>query len=171
MISRPDAAEYASFYADYVSRVPEGDVCEILEAQLREYKEVFTRVSEELAAKPRSENEWTLKQVLGHLAEAERIFGYRALRISRGDQTPLAGFDQDDYMREANYNQRTVPDLLAEFEHLRRANICLFRSLDEAASRRIGTASDAAVSVRALVFITSGHAGRHLQLVQERYEL
>lgn len=171
MIARPESSEYAPFYADYVSRVPEGNVCDVLESQLRDYVELFARVSDDRAAKPRKENEWTLKQVLGHLGEAERIFGYRALRIARGDKTPLAGFEQDDYMRAAHYNDRTLSDLLEEFEHLRRANLALFRSFSDEESERTGTASNATVSVRALMYITAGHAGRHLQLIRERFGL
>ena len=171
MTTRPAANEYASFYSDYVNRVPEGDVCDILETQLSDYLALFSSITDERAQTQRNPGEWTLKDILGHLCDGERIFSYRALRISRGDTTPLAGFEQDDFVRTANFNQRKVTDLLAEFEHLRRANIALFRSISDAASQNIGTASDNRVSARALIYVIAGHAGRHLELIRQRFNL
>lgn len=169
MIARPESSEYATFYADYVRRVPENNVCDFLDSQLCDYLKVFIGVSDDQAGKPRIEGEWTLKEVIGHLCDAERVFGYRALRIARGDKTPLAGFEQDDYVLAAHYNRRRLSDLLGEFAHLRSANVALFRSFTDEDSERLGTASDAAVSARALTYITAGHAARHLELIRDRY--
>jgi hypothetical protein len=169
MIQRPGPTEYAEYYTDYIHRVPEGDICAILEGQLAELRDVYSRFSDVRAAQPRVENEWSPKQVLGHLCDGERVFGYRALCISRGDTTPLPGFEQDDYVREAHSNARQLTSLIAEFEHLRRANVILFRSISDEASERLGTASDYPVTVRAIAYMLAGHAGRHLQLLRERY--
>lgn len=165
MIQRPDTTEYAEYYADYVRRVPGGDVLDILEKQLSEFRQTFSTFSDEQAMTAPKENAWTLKQVLGHLCDAERVFGYRAFRISRRDTTPLATFDQDAFVREGKFNERALSELLEELEHLRRANLVLFRSISEEASTFRGTASGYPVSVRALMYIAAGHAQRHLELI------
>src|SRR5690606_18752496 len=106
--------------------------------------------------------EWSIKEVVGHINDSERIFSYRALRISRGDSAPLAGFEQDDYVREANFGERTLPDLLEEFELIRRANLLAFSGISQSASQRQGTASGYNISVRALLYIMAGHVEHHL---------
>jgi hypothetical protein len=165
----PSSKEYAEYYSDYVKRVPEGDICEILDKQGRELREVFARFSEQRASAPRIEKEWTLKEVLGHLCDGERVFGYRACRISRGDKTPLEGFEQDDLVAGGSFNQRGLRGLLTEFEHLRAANVAMFREMTEEQSAQIGTASSYPVSARALAYIIAGHTGRHLELIRKRF--
>jgi hypothetical protein len=165
----PTSKEYADYYSDYVKRVPEGDVCETLEKQSRELREVFARFSEQRASTPRIEKEWTLKEVLGHLCDGERIFGYRACRISRGDKTPMEGFDQDVFVAGGKFNERGLRGLLAEFEHLRAANVTMFREMSEEQTASMGTASNYPVSVRALAYIIAGHASRHLELIKKRF--
>jgi hypothetical protein len=165
----PTSKEYAEYYSDYVKRVPDGDICEILEKQGRDLREVFAKFSEQRASTPRIEKEWTLKEVLGHLCDGERIFGYRACRISRGDKTPIEGFDQDVFVAGGNFNQRAMRGLLAEFEHLRAANVAMFREMTEEQTANMGTASDHLVSVRAIAYVIAGHAGRHLELIRQRF--
>ena len=168
-MQRPTNKEYAEYYNDYVRRVPEGDICETLEKQARELREMFARFNEQRASTPRIEKEWTLKEVLGHLCDAERIFGYRACRIARGDKTPMEGFDQNVFVAAGNFNQRPLRGLLAEFEHLRAANIAMYREMTDEQSGATGIASNYPVSARALAFITAGHAGRHLELIRQRF--
>jgi hypothetical protein len=165
----PSSKEYAEYYDDYVKRVPDGDICEFLEKQSRELRDVFARFSEQRASTPRIEKEWTLKEVLGHLCDGERIFGYRACRISRGDKTPIEGFEQDFFVAGGKFNQRALRGLLAEFEHLRAANVAMFRDMTEEQTANMGTASGYPVSVRAIAYIIAGHAGRHLELIKQRF--
>lgn len=113
--------------------------------------------------------EWSIKEVVGHLIDTERIWAYRALRISRNDHAPLAGFEQDDYVRESNFGQRTLPDLLEEFELIRRANILAFNRLSPEAILRCGTASNAVISVRALLYMMPGHVEHHLESLRTDY--
>ena len=170
MTSRPGSGEYADFYKDYIAHVPEGSVVEILASELIKWEQFLAEISEAQAEARTRDGKWSVKEILGHLCDAERVFGYRALRISRGDPAPLAGFEQDDYVREGHANERSVKDLFAEFRHLRMANIAMFRALPKDAWVRTGTASNASVSVRALAYITAGHEIRHLELLRKRLE-
>jgi uncharacterized damage-inducible protein DinB len=166
MLTRPERNEYSDWYADYVSRVPDGDVIEVLERQSQEMLAFLKTLSEEQAEKPPAPGKWSVKQVIGHLCDGERVLTYRAMRIARGDQTPLAGYEQDDYVRESNANGRSLADLAAEHEAVRRATIALFKSMAEQAWLRRGAANNAEVSVRALAYITAGHEQRHLELMK-----
>ena len=166
MLIRPERNEYGDWYVDYVARVPEGNVLDVLERQSKEMLAFLKTLSEEQAAQPPAPGKWSVKQVIGHLCDGERVFTYRALRFSRGDQTPLPGFEQDDYVRESHANERKLADLAAEYEALRGATIAFFRSLSPEAALRVGTASGATTSVRALAYITAGHEQRHLELMR-----
>ena len=168
MLTRPERNEYGDWYVDYVARVPEGNVLDVLEKQSKEMLAFLKTLSEEQAAQPPAPGKWSVKQVIGHLCDGERVFTYRALRFSRGDQTPLPGFEQDDYVRESHANERKLADLAAEYEALRRATIAFFRSLTPEAALRVGTASGATTSVRALAYITAGHEQRHLELMKKQ---
>src|SRR5208282_5029997 len=131
--NRPQAGEYAPYYEKYLAMVPDGEIVETLEAQLREMKLLLGTLSEEGAEYRYAAGKWSIKEVLGHSSDTERIFAYRLLRIARGDQTPLAGFEQDDYVKTGNFAARPLAELLEEFTAPRRATIALVRSLDEAA--------------------------------------
>lgn len=168
MLTRPERNEYSDWYADYVARVPDGNVIHVLEKQSFEMQAFLKRLSEEQAEKAPAPGKWSVKQVIGHLCDAERVFAYRALRFSRGDQTPLPGFEQDDYVRESGANERKLADLAAEYEALRRATIAFFKSVSPEAALRRGNASGAQVSVRALAYITAGHESRHLELMKKQ---
>ncbi len=111
----------------------------------------------------------SVKELLGHVVDGERVFSYRALRISRGDQTPLAGFEENSYVANSNFGNSNFADLVEEFALLRRANVLLFKNLTDEAWRRTGTASDATISVRALAFIMVGHVSHHTNILRERY--
>ncbi len=168
MIGLSQAGEYSEFYADYVRRAPEEDVVHALELQLSETLSVFRRVSEE-RSQEHPDGKWSVREVMGHLCDTERVFAYRAWRFSRGDQKELQGFEQDDYIRDWNYNDRTLADLTEEFAALRRATIAQFRRITPEAAARRGKANGKEVSVRALLHITLGHERRHVELIRERY--
>ena len=114
-------------------------------------------------------SKWSVKEVVGHVVDTERIFAYRLLRIARGDQTPLSGFEQDDYVREGNFSARSLAELLAEFGAVRRATTILIRSLPDKAWIRRGSANQKEVTVTALAFIIAGHELHHRAIVEQRY--
>ena len=169
LASRPLDTEYAPYYGRYVSRVPEGDVVRTLETQLAETLALLREVPEARAGRRYAEGKWSLKEVVGHMSDTERIFAYRALRIGRGDATPLPGFEQDDYVRDTDFDRVPLADLAAELEAVRRATIHLLRNMDEAALARRGTASGYEVTVRALAYIIAGHERHHVGIIRERY--
>jgi len=167
-MKRPEPTEYAPYYERYISLVPE-DADATLAGQPDEIRSLFTTVPEEKGSYAYAEGKWTVKELLSHLIDGERIFAYRALRISRGDQTPIEGFEQDDYIENSNANNRTFADLLDEFTFERKANLRLFSNISEEGSRRIGTASGNPVSARAIAYIMAGHVRHHIGVLKERY--
>ncbi len=167
--TRPDASEYASYYEKYVSLVPEGEIVATLSHQLDETLSTLRGLTEAQANSRYAPGKWSVKELIGHVIDGERIFGHRAFRFARNDQAPLPGFEQDDYVRAANFDNRQLSDLADEFEHVRRANLFVLRSLDNEAWLRRGTASEAEVSVRALAYIMAGHETHHLRILRERY--
>ncbi|PYT50836.1 MAG: DinB family protein [Acidobacteria bacterium] len=168
-MKRPEPTEYAEFYAGYVSEVPGSDVLGVLESQRVQMLQLFAARSERDGSFRYAPGKWTVKEVLGHINDAERIFAYRALRIARGDQTPLAAFEQEDFVRNGGFGERTLADLAEEFGLVRNASVALFRSLREDAWPRRGVASQKEVTVRALAFITVGHQIHHRSILEERY--
>ena len=167
--SRPEASEYAPFYHGYVSSVPEGDVVELLRSGGRELLDAIGRISEDRGGYRYGPEKWTIREVIGHLIDAERIFSYRALRVARGDRTPLASFDENTYVKSAGSDARTLADLSRELGAVRESTVLLFESLPDEAWGQSGIASNKEVSVRALAYITAGHARHHLQILRERY--
>ena len=167
--ARPQAVEYASYYQRYVSLVPEGDVIATLEGQCGSTAALLRSIPEERAGHRYAEGKWSIRELVGHVIDAERIFSYRLLRIARGDQTPLAGFDQEPYVALGAFDARTLAGIVDEFEAVRRATLLLLQSLTPDAWDRSGTASDNPVSVRALACIMAGHELAHLAVLRERY--
>lgn len=167
--TRPQATEYAPDFERYTRLVPEGDVTVTLARQLDDTLSTLRAVSEERADFSYAPDKWSLKEVVGHMLDSERIFGHRAFHFARNDATPLPGYEQDDYVRAGNFGNRSLGDLADEFEQVRRANLCLLRSLDEEAWLRRGVANDNEVSVRALAYILAGHETHHMQIIRERY--
>ena len=167
--ARPQPTEYASNYEKYVALVPGNDIVPILEAQRLQMIQLFAARSERDGNFRYAPDKWSVKEVLGHVTDTERIFAYRALRIARQDQTPLSGFEQDDYVRAGGFGERTLADLAEEFACVRSATVALLRPLgDEAWSRR-GVANKNEVTVRALAFIIAGHELHHREILKERY--
>jgi uncharacterized damage-inducible protein DinB len=168
-MKRPEPTEYAEFYADYVLKVPGPDALAVLESQRLQMVQLFAGRSERDGSFRYAPGKWTVKEVLGHITDTERIFTYRALRIARGDQTPLPGFEQDDFVKNGGFSERTLAGRADEFALVRAASIGLFRSFPEEAWARRGIASQKQVTVRALAFITAGHQIHHRLILEERY--
>jgi hypothetical protein len=166
---RPAPTEYAAFYEKYVALVPGTDIVSALGAQRLQMGQLFAARSERDGNFRYAPDKWTVKEVVGHITDSERIFAYRALRIARADQTPLSGFEQDDYVRAGAFGQRTLADLVEEFALVRSATSALFHSLGESAWLRRGTANKNEVTVRALAFIIAGHELHHREILKERY--
>jgi uncharacterized damage-inducible protein DinB len=169
MKHKPDANEYAAFYETYVSLVPDVDAVAALEAQRMQMAQLLAGRSERDGNFRYAPGKWSVKEVIGHLADSERIFSYRALRIARGDATPLSGFEQDDYVREAGSGRRELRDLAEEFAAVRGATVALYRALGEEAWKRRGSANKSEVTVRALAFIIAGHELHHRNTLEQRY--
>lgn len=169
LIARPGTDEYAPYYGTYIGKVPDGDLRAMLASQLVETLALVRSIPESRGGHRYAPDKWSIKGVLGHLADSERIFSYRALRIGRGDTTPLPGFEQDDYVPMGNFDARTLRDLADELAAVRQATLHLFAHLDQAAFERRGTASGKPVSVRALAYIIAGHELHHVGILKTRY--
>jgi uncharacterized damage-inducible protein DinB len=169
IMTRPEKGEYAEYYDRYISLVEEPDIVAVLENQHSELLDFFQKISEEKSHYAYGADKWTIKEVIGHLTDGERIFAYRALRISRADQTPIEGFEQDGYIENSNFNNTPLSELTAELLYVRKANLIFFKNLSGESWQRTGTASENTVSVRALAYIMAGHIRHHLKILNERY--
>jgi uncharacterized damage-inducible protein DinB len=169
LATRPADDEFAPYYARYIAAVPDGDVLDTLERQLEEMVALMDRFGEAGGSHRYAEGKWSVKEVLGHIADAERIFAYRALCAARGEQGSLPGFDENAYVANANFDGRTLNSLLGELTATRRATLALFRSLDSATLARRVVANGVPVSARALAWIVAGHERHHQNLLRERY--
>jgi hypothetical protein len=168
-IPRPQPGEYAPFYERYISLIQGEEILQTLDEQRRQMLLLLSCRDEKDGDFRYAPEKWSVNEVLGHICDTERIFVYRALRFSRADATPLAGFEQDDYVRNGPFGQRPLSDLIEDFIAVRRATISLFRNLDEAAWMRRGIANKNEVSVRALAYITAGHELHHRRILEEKY--
>ena len=167
--TRPDASEHAPYYSGYIARVPVGDVVETLSTQHETTIELLRALPEEKGGLRYAPGKWSVREVVGHLIDAERIFSYRALRFARADGTPLAGFDENTYVANAKFDARTLPGLCDEYEAVRRATVLLFASLDSEEWMRRGSANNYEMSVRALAWVSAGHELHHLEILKTRY--
>jgi uncharacterized damage-inducible protein DinB len=168
-IRRPGAFEHLPYYAKYIEQVPPGDVRELLARENQETLALLRSLSPEQAEARYAPGKWSVKEVVGHLIDVERILSYRALRFARNDATELPGFEPDDLMKSVSFGARSLGDLADELEHLRKANVELFRHLDEAAWDRGGVASGAPITVRALAWIIVGHEIHHRTILRTKY--
>ena len=168
-MKRPEAGEFAEYYGKYIEKVSGTDVPGILESERLKMSRLLAGRGERDGNFRYAPGKWTIKELLGHVTDGERIFTYRALRIARGDETPLASFEQDDYVKNGGFAARTLADLVEEFDAVRRASISLFRSFDDAAWGRRGVASQKPVTARALGFITAGYQIHHRMILEESY--
>jgi DinB superfamily len=168
-IASPDASEYAPYYGRYITLVGGHDVVAALEDQPRDTLALLSTLSEEQGDYRYAPDKWSIKEMLGHLIDTERVFAYRALCFARNDRTPLASFEQDDYVRAGGFDDRRLADLIEEFICVRRASVCLFRPLSAEVWTRRGVASGNPVSVRALAYIIAGHELHHRRVLREKY--
>ena len=172
MIPRPAADEFSPFAAGYVQRVPEGsDIFALLSDQPDELRTLLQGVSDEQANVRPAPGEWSIKEVIGHICDSERVFAYRAMRIARGDTTPLPGFEQNDYVEATDFNVRSLSDLLDEFTFQRKANVLCFKPLSEAEIMRRGTTSGNPASTRGLLYILIGHVMHHIESLKTSYHV
>jgi hypothetical protein len=169
-IGRPQAGEYAPFYEPYLSLIEGDDPLPVLADQLGSFQ-ALAGMSEDRAGYRYAEGKWTVREVLGHVIDAERVFGYRAMRIARGDETPLPGFDEATYAQAAGHDACRVSELVEELALLRRSHLLFFRHLPSAAWTRRGVANAHPVTTRGLAFIMAGHAAHHLSILHDRYGL
>ena len=165
---KPQQDEFAPYYNTYISLIGD-DVLDLLEQQAQTFTEYIRNIPEDKADYAYAEGKWTVRQVLGHIIDTERIMAYRALCIARQDTTPLPGFEQDDYVAVADVSDRSLASYAEEFEAVRKSNLYLFRSFEEEALNCRGTASEQPVSVRALLYIVAGHLEHHIRIFEERY--
>jgi uncharacterized damage-inducible protein DinB len=166
-MNRPQAHEYPAWGETYIKLV-DGDVIEILERQATEFPDFLNSLIEkaEYAYAP---DKWTIKEIAGHMIDAERVFTYRLTCFARGEQQPLPGFEEDDYVANAHFSDRSLLSLSHEFALLRKANLYLFKSLTEAELDHKGTASGKKITVRAILFVTAGHVMHHVGVIKDRY--
>lgn len=168
---RPSPDEYGPFYKRYINKLGPGNILDILTNQRRTTYMLINSLNREQALYRYDEGKWTVKEVIGHMIDTERIFSYRVLAICRNDPNELTGFDQDDYVAAANFNDRTLQNLADEYDALRKSNIQLFKSFNEDMLERRGVANNYELSVRAIPFIIAGHERHHLELLASRYKL
>jgi hypothetical protein len=166
---RPAATEFAPYYNTYVKLVPDGDLLATLAVQAKETQNLLRALDEKKSQHRYAPDKWSIRECVGHVADTERVFTYRALRFARADSVALPGFDQDVWAKTTNAHSQTLASLLDDLQALRAATLSLFRGFDAAAWDRIGTASDNKVSVRALAWITAGHELHHVNILKERY--
>jgi len=167
--AKPAPTEHPPEFSKYVSLVAEGDIIQTLEQQTENSLSLLRTIPSEKANFRYAPDKWSVKELLGHMIDSERIFSYRALCFARNDQTPLPGYEQNDYVREGNFDSRNFADMVEEFETVRRATIQLFRPLNEAEWLRQGKANENDISVRALAYIIAGHELHHMGVLRSRY--
>jgi hypothetical protein len=165
---RPDPSEYAAGFQKYVLLAAGGDIVEALEAQLGEALRLLSRLSDDAALTLHAPYTWTIKQVVGHITDCERVFAHRALWIARNGVAPLASFDETGFMAATEVNRWSLAELLAEFEHVRRSNVLFFRHLEPEAWVRRGVVADHPATARAFAYVIAGHTQHHLDIVRRR---
>jgi uncharacterized damage-inducible protein DinB len=167
--TRPAPDEYAPYYGTYIGKVADGDVVDALKGQISGTLAYLRAIPESRGGHRYAEGKWSIREVIGHLADAERIFAYRALRFARDDSTALPGFDENAFVANARFDERTLASLINEFEAVRRATIAQFDAFFPEEWLRAGTASGKQMSVRALAWVVAGHELHHLSILRERY--
>jgi hypothetical protein len=169
LTARPDHTEYPPYFEGYVSLVPDGDIVATLERQIADTLSLLDSGGGTWGEHRYEPGKWSVKEVVGHMIDSERVFNYRALCFARGDRQSLPGFDQDEYMRQASFGTRTLADLAAELAQVRRTTILLFRGFDAPAWSRRGVANNNEATVRAMAYIIAGHELHHVQVLRTRY--
>lgn len=168
-IPRPGADEYVPYYETYIRLVPGDDALPTLESHVDRWIPSLRKITDAQALHRYALGKWSVKEVLGHICDGERVFGYRALWFARADQTPLPGFEENEWVPASQTDRRPIGEIIDELQAVRRASVALFRSLDQEMLARRGTANDKIISVRALAWIITGHAIHHQNGLRERY--
>lgn len=168
---KPKSGDYNPYYDRYISLIGDDDIIEVLEEQRKTSEKFLKTFTEKQGNYSYADGKWTLKEVLGHVVDTERIMSCRALAFARGEKQSLPGFEQDDYVAESNFNNRSLDDLINEFLTARESNIILFKSFDEEIFNRRGIASESEVTVLALIYIIAGHEKHHMKFLREKYRL
>ena len=172
MVTRPQPEEYSGFDASYVARVPESaDVFAVLGTQPDQLRAMLQSTWDDQASRRPKPGEWSIKEVIGHICDQERVFAYRLMRIARGDKTPLPGFDQELAVNGTDFGARTLAGLIDEFDFQRRANVLSFEALDDEELSRAGTANGSTVTPRALLYLMAGHVMHHIESLQIDYNV
>ncbi|MDF2435678.1 MAG: hypothetical protein K0Q95_54 [Bacteroidota bacterium] len=170
-MKRPQPTEFPPYYASYIDKVKSDDVVKELKDQILNFQAVISEIPEDKEGYAYAEGKWTIKELIGHVIDTERVFGYRAMCFARKDKTALPGFDENAFAANSNYNKRTLYELGHEFAIVREANLALFRSFGEEELSQIGNANSKDVSVRAIIFMVAGHATHHLNVLKTKYLL
>ncbi|RED66216.1 DinB family protein [Cohnella lupini] len=166
---RPRQEEYGTYYEQYIGLVPTGNIVEFLADVLKTTSELLSDIPEDRGNYRYAPDKWSLKEVLGHINDNERVMAYRLLRFARGDRTPLAGYDQDEFMKGVSFDSLSLTEIIEDYISVRRSTLTLLRGLSEEAWSRRGIANDNEMSVKALAYIIAGHELHHLNIVKERY--
>jgi hypothetical protein len=166
---RPRSNEYPPYYNRYINLIEDEDILAVLENQKQEISDLLNGLGEEAAAYRYAPDKWSVKEVIGHIIDVERIFSHRALRFARNDKTPLPEFDQDNYIHNANFDLRTLIDIADEYRAVRESTLSMFYSFADEFYSREGTASGFKFTVRAIPFIIAGHEVHHQQILREQY--
>jgi hypothetical protein len=169
VVNKPSQDEYPAYYHTYIKLVDEDNGIEALEKGLIEMKELISSIPAEKEMYRYAPGKWTVKEVLGHMVDTERVMSYRAMSFARAEKSKLPAFEEDDYVKEANFSGRSLASIVEEFEHLRHSNISLFKSFDAKILKRKGIANEKEISVRALMYILTGHQRHHTQVLRTRY--
>ena len=167
-MKRPSEGDYAPFYAAYIKNVPD-DAIKAFGEQLHTTNTFFKSIPEDKIDYRYAEGKWSIKEIVGHLIDNERVMSYRALAISRNEKQSLPGFDENDYIRESNYSKRDYSDLVEELKKVRESNLLMFKNFSEEILDRRGIANNSEVTVRAILFIITGHELHHINIIKERY--
>jgi len=169
IIEQPQSSEYPPYYQHYLDLVSNGDVIKTLKDQIMDIQAVISKIPEEKEGYAYAEGKWTIKEVIGHVIDTERILGYRVLRFARKDKTVLPGFDENAFVSNANFNKRTLYELAHEFAIVREANITLFKTFEKEHLIQKGNANGQEVSVRSVIYMIAGHASHHMNVIKTKY--
>jgi uncharacterized damage-inducible protein DinB len=168
-MKKPEPGTYPAYYQTYIDKVQGDDTIALMEKGLEETTGLIQSIAPDKEDHRYAEGKWSVKEVIGHIVDTERVFSYRAMCIARGEQGSLPGFEQDDYVAKGKFDKRSLSNLLEEYTGLRRSNIALFKSFDEEQASRMGTANKNPIQVRAIIAIIVGHEQHHMQVLKERY--
>lgn len=169
MLKRPLENEFPHYYGPYIQLVPEGNVLDLLDSQLDKTIGLLSSLTEEQVNFRYAEGKWSLKEVIGHMSDTERVMGYRLMCIARGEKGLLPGFNEDDYVLGANFGLRSFSSMIEDYEIVRRSTLSLCRGIDDEAWDRVGKANGYDTSARAFSYIIAGHELHHLHIIKDRY--